>query len=421
MPLWVLAPGTGNDPETQLRMSGLVPLADRRHFVVAALRGKGDSMNVEAHARADDGGPDDVAYALAVVQEVRRSSCIDGLRVYCAGFSRGARFCSRVASELSGTFAAVAGVAGLRYPQPNNATRPVPVLAVHGTGDSINPYFGGDEDSADYWHSSVPVAVSQWAKFNDCDRKDSARPSAGVTVEVRSGCAAGADVVLFTIENGGHTWPGSDYDFEPEMGHVTHEIDASDVIAKFFAGHALEADQKQPAGWSPPAPEEEQPRTGAGQEQVRRGRGQKVLPVGAHEQEGLGVVSLAVGLGTLFALAVLTLAMRSWLRGAGGSASIHRLVQMTDNEEIRLKIVDIAGRRTLHIIAATWASVESLKEQISAENKVPVDQQSLFFGGRTLKSSEQIGSIGMTDLSTVYVARHLKIKPLQLRRSLWTK
>lgn len=414
MPLWVLAPGTGNDPETQLRMSGLQPLADRQHFVVAALRGRGDSMNVEAHARADDGGPDDVAYALAAVRDVRKNFCVDSRRVYCAGFSRGARFCSRVASELSGTFAAVAGVAGLRYPQPNNATRPVPVLAVHGTGDSTNPYFGSDEDSG-YWHSSVPAAVSHWAEFNGCARKDSARPGAGVSVEVRSGCRSGADVVLFTIENGGHTWPGSDYEFEPEMGHVTHEIDASDIIAKFFAGHALEADEEQPAdarpAAGPPPPEE-------AEEHVRRGRGKKALPVGGHKA-GLSVEALAVGLGVLFALAVLTLAARSWMRGAGGS-SIHRLVQMTDSEEIRLKIVDIAGRRTLHIIAASWASVESLKEQISAENKVPVDQQSLFFGGRTLKSSEQIGSIGMTDLSTVYVARHLKIKPLSLRRSLWT-
>jgi len=49
------------------------------------------------------------------------------------------------------------------------------------------------------------------------------------------GCARGADVVLYTVVGGGHTWPGS-FDV-PDLGHPTQEINAADLILDFFAHH----------------------------------------------------------------------------------------------------------------------------------------------------------------------------------------
>jgi poly(3-hydroxybutyrate) depolymerase len=37
------------------------------------------------------------------------------------------------------------------------------------------------------------------------------------------------------VTNGGHTWPGS-IDV-PRLGHVTHDIDAADLILAFFDAH----------------------------------------------------------------------------------------------------------------------------------------------------------------------------------------
>ena len=49
--------------------------------------------------------------------------------VHCAGYSNGGRFCVTLASELSDVVASVGIISALRYPKPNYAIRPVPILA----------------------------------------------------------------------------------------------------------------------------------------------------------------------------------------------------------------------------------------------------------------------------------------------------
>jgi len=54
---------------------------------------------------------------------------------------------------------------------------------------------------------------------------------------VFAGCGEGRSVELYTIEGGGHTWPGG-----PaagwRVGRVSRELDATEVIWAFFAGHS---------------------------------------------------------------------------------------------------------------------------------------------------------------------------------------
>ena len=55
----------------------------------------------------------------------------------------------------------------------------------------------------------------------------------------RAGGTAGkADVVLYVIENGGHTWPGSL--LAPAfLGLSTRNISANDIMWEFFRKHTL--------------------------------------------------------------------------------------------------------------------------------------------------------------------------------------
>lgn len=57
-----------------------------------------------------------------------------------------------------------------------------------------------------------------------------------------TGCAEGTDVVYFEIEGGGHTWPGG-IDLSNlgmgDLGAVTGEISATDLILDFFDHHRL--------------------------------------------------------------------------------------------------------------------------------------------------------------------------------------
>ena len=50
-----------------------------------------------------------------------------------------------------------------------------------------------------------------------------------------SGCKAGASVVSYTVEGGGHTWPGGKQ-YAPALmiGKTSHNLDASEVLWEFF-------------------------------------------------------------------------------------------------------------------------------------------------------------------------------------------
>jgi polyhydroxybutyrate depolymerase len=82
----------------------------------------------------------------------------------------------------------------------------------------------------------VPEAVAQWAAFDGC----SATPrTTNVTEDVTRtsypGCRSGTAVVLDTVVQGGHTWPGG-IDVA-RLGATSHSIDASDLIVRFFTAH----------------------------------------------------------------------------------------------------------------------------------------------------------------------------------------
>merc|ERR1719414_179397 len=161
-------------------------------------------MAVGHDAEPQRGSPDDVAYTRAVLREVMVKINVDTNRISCVGFSRGGRFCSRLASELSNFISAIAAVGGIRYPEPNNASRAVPVIAFHGVLDPINPFWGGGPS---YWNESVPWAMKRWSRFNGCKKTATLFPSNGIVVTRNHECRDGADVVLVKLVHSGHDWP----------------------------------------------------------------------------------------------------------------------------------------------------------------------------------------------------------------------
>jgi poly(3-hydroxybutyrate) depolymerase len=220
-------------------MSGVTRYAEMYKFVVVGVEGRGGKLNVGAHGADINGLPDDVVYARDVLREVSQKIRIDYSRIRCVGYSRGARFCSRLASELSSFVSAAAMVSGVRFPLNNNATRPIPLIAFHGTKDPVNPYKGNGHW---YWHSSVESAIQKWARFNHCRLRLWNQLNSSVAQSRHTSCSKDADVVLVRITDGGHTWPGSSYNFVSSLGEVTQEIDATKMILDFFGDH------KQPLG-----------------------------------------------------------------------------------------------------------------------------------------------------------------------------
>lgn len=240
LPLWLVAPGRNSRPEWVLNISGLVPYADEHNIVLAGLRGGKDlTLNVGSHSHAHSDQPDDLAYTRAVLRKVTRHLSIDRNRIRCTGYSCGGRFCVLLASELSSFISAIAPVSGIRYPRPNNATRPMPIITFHGTGDPVNPFFGSGPHP--YWAWSVPKSVKAWATFNGCRVQRWEQLTHEVRISRHTECHENADVFLVMIKGGGHTWPGSDFDFQEkfQFGHTTHDIHAAKFMQQFFIKHQM--------------------------------------------------------------------------------------------------------------------------------------------------------------------------------------
>ena len=116
----------------------------------------------------------------------------------------------------------------------------MPMIAFHGTADPDTPYDGGKAWITSQAFPNIPGFVASWGKRNRCAPEPA---EATVTDDVSrrsyTGCANGADVVLFTVKGGGHTWPAGGRLPKWFVGSTTHSISASKEMWKFFEDHPV--------------------------------------------------------------------------------------------------------------------------------------------------------------------------------------
>jgi len=234
------------------RLSGLSPLADREGFVVAypdAVDRNWNDGRETPTIPAQAQNVDDVGFIAALITALTREFSLDGRRVYATGISNGAFMSQRLAAELGDRIAAIAPVVGGMAPRVRDhfaPPGPVSVLVMNGTDDPLVPYQGGAVARDRGQTIPVPEIVRLWVRHNRCgvaaeterlpdrDAGDGSR----VRRDTYGGCAARTSVVLYTIEGGGHTWPGgAQYLPVAIIGRTNRDIDATRVIWEFFAAH----------------------------------------------------------------------------------------------------------------------------------------------------------------------------------------
>ncbi|HVA04179.1 MAG TPA: PHB depolymerase family esterase [Acidimicrobiales bacterium] len=250
VPLVLNMHGSGTTAADQEAFSAMDGTADSNGFIVAYPQGlipegSGFDWNVPGvplvgGKSVPAGSADDITFLTTLVHVLEQRYCIDGNRVYATGFSGGSRITSQLACDAAGTFAAIAPVSGLRRPTPCPTTRPVPVLAFHGTADPVDPYDGNGQA---YWTYSVPQAARDWAVQDGCSTSAAtSQPAAGVTLTRYSGCRSGASVELYSIAGEGHEWPGGPRlprSLTRVLGPQSDALNANDLMWAFFASHPL--------------------------------------------------------------------------------------------------------------------------------------------------------------------------------------
>jgi len=236
--------GAGASPRGMARHTGFSALAEREGFIVVYPAGIGRRWN---DGRGYGVPHDDVGFVRALLDTLGRQLSIDARRIYATGISNGAMFSYRLACDLPGVFAAIAPVAGaMPAALAPTCTHEVPVAlaAFQGTADRLMPYAGGGVASSRGRALSAAHSVEFWAETAGCAPEPSVTlapdraPHDGMRVKLTSyaGCKDGRDVDLYTIEGGGHTWPGGPASSR-RVGRVTRAIGATATIWAFFSGH----------------------------------------------------------------------------------------------------------------------------------------------------------------------------------------
>jgi polyhydroxybutyrate depolymerase len=248
------------------KRTGFSALADREGFAVVYPEGIGilgflqhwNAGHCCGKAAAD--GVDDVGFVADVIEEVKSYLTIDAARIYMTGFSNGAMLTHRFAAERPEMLAAAAPLAGAissrgdadepdwQIPTPRSG---VPMIMFHGREDLRIPYAdtGRGNGVGGRYYSTALASSRFWSSSNGCEshRREQNPSFAGVTVDTWSDCEKNADVLLFTLGEWGHRWPGPYFTQETGPQSPLYQFDATEIIWAFFEKYRRPQDSARSA------------------------------------------------------------------------------------------------------------------------------------------------------------------------------
>jgi polyhydroxybutyrate depolymerase len=244
-PLVVSLHGGGGWPAMQEEASQWSRLAEREGFIVAYPSGLGSQPRAWRAFRSDAGLAEDVRYIADLIDALQAAYNIDASRIYADGLSNGGGMTFVLSCALSERIAAV-GMVAAAHMLPFEwceERRPVPMIAFHGTADSFAPYHGGRSFVVDDGSlQDIPAFTAAWARRNGCRPESVASTAAPRVARLEyAGCGADAAVVLYSVEGGGHSWPGGGPLPEWFVGPTSRSVDATRLMWEFFRAHPLRA------------------------------------------------------------------------------------------------------------------------------------------------------------------------------------
>lgn len=227
--------GAGLWPAMQRDLSGWNELADREAFIIVYPSGR-DGLGPLVWQMD---GERDARYIADLIDKLRREHNIDPDRIYANGLSNGGGMSFALSCTLPDRFAAV-GMVGAALLKPSSwckSTEPMPMIGIHGLRDTAAPYHGGRSWVAPAFAPFLDFGAG-WARRNRCAPKAiESEIREGITRHEYEGCTDDAAVVLYTLRDGGHTWPGGSELPAWFAGKTVKEFDATLEMWRFFEQH----------------------------------------------------------------------------------------------------------------------------------------------------------------------------------------
>lgn len=258
LPLILVLHGGGNrgDGKTPAKWLNFNLLADSNNFIVVYPNGIGGIWNDGrgvTYNGASDTTINDVGFIAELINHLVETYNADAKKVYVTGLSNGGMMTLRLGCELSSKITAIAPVIA-NFPQNTfGKCRPdtaLPVLIINGTEDPLVPWKGG---YVKFFRRKMGKVVSTkktvqfWVSHNKCNEtpivenlpdKDK-QDNSTVTVYTYDNDKNGCKVVLYSVNGGGHTLPGSNMPDRPYIfGIKNNDINGPKVIWEFFNEHS---------------------------------------------------------------------------------------------------------------------------------------------------------------------------------------
>jgi len=247
-PLVISLHGFAEWPAHQMQISHWNDLAKQYGFIVVYPCGTQIPLRWRIYGFSDNDTDlmEDVTFISDLINKLETEFNLDRTRIYVNGLSNGGGMAITLSCKLPERIAAVGSVSGA-YPfsvSEYKPSRPVPAILFHGTGDPIVPYLGGPASASGF--SLPPIAdwVADFAQCNGCTNEPIKLPSVGAVHGIQfMDCAQNSDVVFYTIEGGGHSWPGGGSLPKSIVGNSNYDIDATKMMWDFFCQHPLPEDE----------------------------------------------------------------------------------------------------------------------------------------------------------------------------------
>lgn len=265
MPVVLVFHGLGMSGSSVAALSAMDLTAEKNGFITVYPDAVGGRWNDGVQPRSDT---DDVGFVAELLNYLPRKYRIDTRRVYACGISNGGFFVQRLACELGNRIAAIGVVAasGSYAVCSSCGARRMPVVFFLGTDDPLIPREGESKELGQLGEAlglgnlgpkasinstvakiggvmSADDAAEFWAKNNSCSsnaRRENipdrdTRDGCRVVKETYGGGAGGAEVVVYTIEGGGHSWPGGlGFVAKDIIGRTCNDISANEMMWQFF-------------------------------------------------------------------------------------------------------------------------------------------------------------------------------------------
>ena len=255
--LVVVVHGAFSTARKMEKESGFSALADREGFLVAYPSGAYGLFGLFQHwnaghccGKAADDSTDDVGFLDEVIDDIRRRFPVDSGRIYMVGFSNGGMLTHRFAAERTKRLAAAAPLAAAlggrasseapfwKTPQPSEA---LPMIIFHARDDEAVPYDGGisPRKGGEREYISVAESVNFWIENNHChDEAIEEQLYEGRVTRASWADRQGKnEVILYSIDNWGHKWPGRYFTRKLDKNDPLRNFKAADIIWEFFKRH----------------------------------------------------------------------------------------------------------------------------------------------------------------------------------------